>query len=57
MAKFNFTDLSSKLRIDLSMIALNIVRLFKLIIIPKYSKIINGTNPIKSMLVCKEEKE
>ena len=57
VAKFNFNELNSKLKIDIGVMALNIVKLFKLVILPKYRKIILSANPIQSMLFCKEEKE
>ena len=57
VAKFSFTDLVPKLRIELSVVAANIASLFRQVITPTYRKVINSVNPVAKMLLCKEEKE
>lgn len=50
-------ELADMLRIDLSTISTNIQEFFKQVAKPKYQKVLRDPNPLRRILLCKEDKE
>ena len=50
-------DLATTLNIDLSFVSGNIQEFFRQMIKPKYHRLIRDANPLRRMLLCKEDKE
>lgn len=51
------TDLASSLKIDLSVVSGNIQDFFSQVIKPNYRRMVRDSNPLRRMLLCKEDKE
>ena len=50
-------ELSESLKIDLSIVSGNIQAFFKQVVKPKYWRLVRDANPLRRMLICKEDKE
>jgi hypothetical protein len=51
------SDLAGLLKIDLSVVSGNIQDFFIQVIKPNYRRMVRDSNPLRRMLLCKEEKE
>ncbi len=56
-AEFELEELRDVLKIDLRVISENVQGFFKHLIKPKYASMVRSANPLRKMLLCKEDKE